>query len=664
MIHFDVNGSVLSVQDDTTISMELINPIFISDSDVIPGSYSLPFNVLNSSDNRKVLSYPDRVDRQNSITEWSDVTLYFDGKPILNGKLYLLKSSLETSSMTFIVNEFKGMSEVYLKDLDDLEKRNYEDKEEILAEMKDTAVFPENYNFATFPVLNPAFIDDEWAGELLNQVDGQNPQTGDIWQNYNDVTLYEIFNGFEFVDLDGDLLNESRWKRMFQNYWNRDTLEFEHDDQAVIVTPFVKVHYLVQKIFDHFDYRFLDGFFTTELKRLYLYNINSINGVDIDTNENVLALKDTYDSNGEPIGTELAIDLAENLPNAKALDLLKGIRSLFFITTVANPFKKTVKLVPIKEVIKGKVIFDWSSVVLVGYEDDVSDNLPKTFGYDVDSSDKMFELDENIKVKQNMVYEEESNNWINGWPQLFAGYNQMARAFMEFLDIETTGTKEPYLVKLIPLLNYCPQWIYSKILGYEWPLDYLPYPNAPIALIPGNITYVHNEAKITPPKNDDGSDNTFGYVSKNTSNDYSGLRLLFYRGVLQGRIYRYPPGIVIETDFLVQYPYASPTAFGPIQSRTISPPSNSYTPLPDDYSLLWNGDKGINDSWAKEYIDSLTFKSAVTYSLMLKLADIINFSFENKVRVHSNNYLVKSLTISFTKKGLQPTVATLVRVNQ
>lgn len=668
MIHFDVGGKILNVADGSSVSIELINPIFIDDVTIFPGSYSFPFTVINDTPNRIILDYPDRLDKYKGSNAWDDVTFYFDGKPILIGSLYLLSSNLETSSLSFIINNFKDSGDVSLQDLD-LEKRTFADSTSILTEAKDTCVYPQNYNYAVFPVFNPSFIGDQHYSELIDSVSSEPGITpseppaaaniGDIWRNPNDISTSKIYNGYEWETLTSEDLDTFVWQRMFQNYWEPDTNTFPLNSQSIIITPFVKLHYLVDQIMDYFGFRYLDGFFNEQLKRIYLYNNSSINAVDAEVNK--LGYKIIYDEFGVPTGSEYAISLNENVPDVKVMDVLKMIRSLFFVTTIVNPFKRTIKIIPINEVINSPVHADWSDKLLLGYTIDAQDKLPKAFGY-AEQSDGMFDYDPRQKKRYALYYEPESNTWINNVNEYYFNYGPPPYFYKEFVQHETEGTKEEYLVPAAPIFNYCPQMMYAIRRELLYPMDYLPYPNAPICYIKGNIDYVYNPAKIVSPRDEANAVDNDLLELKGDKNKLTQLRLLFYRGVYEGKLYRKGATILDKVEVTVQYPYATPTAFGPIQSRTTSPVVNNYTPLPDDYSLLWEGDKGIVDKWAREYIELLRLNKGFGFKLYLNIADILNFSFENKVRIQSNNYLVKSLRVTFTKEGVQPSEATVVRV--
>ena len=88
MIGVNINGTFADLAEDTSVQVELFNPIF-NDGDVIKGSSSMPFNVPggNKSElNSRLLKNPDvieNVESSNSI----DSTLFFSGIPWKRGIL-------------------------------------------------------------------------------------------------------------------------------------------------------------------------------------------------------------------------------------------------------------------------------------------------------------------------------------------------------------------------------------------------------------------------------------------------------------------------------------------------------------------------------------------------------------------------------------------------
>jgi len=91
MIQIQVNGEYLELFPDIRINMQLRNPIF-ADGDIIPGSFSLPFDLPGgdlSGNNARILNNPDLVESRTGKLKFTNVTIYFDGVPFKSGELII-----------------------------------------------------------------------------------------------------------------------------------------------------------------------------------------------------------------------------------------------------------------------------------------------------------------------------------------------------------------------------------------------------------------------------------------------------------------------------------------------------------------------------------------------------------------------------------------------
>jgi len=113
------------------------------------------------------------------------------------------------------------------------------------------------------------------------------------------------------------------------------------------------------------------------------------------------------------------------------------------------------------------------------------------------------------------------------------------------------------------------------------------------------------------------------------------MRLMFYRGTY--------PAVPSGT-----YPYGNTLSY-------IDDGTEPFT-----YSLRWNGASGLYNRWWKQWHAALTGKN-VTVTLALPVAEVVSFSFEDKVRILNMDYMVKRIRVSRPlRRGIVLVEASLV----
>jgi hypothetical protein len=81
-----------------------------------------------------------------------------------------------------------------------------------------------------------------------------------------------------------------------------------------------------------------------------------------------------------------------------------------------------------------------------------------------------------------------------------------------------------------------------------------------------------------------------------------------------------------------------------------------------DYSLRWDGQYGMYESWWIGWHTMLKQGKRISLRLLLTVPDLINFNFEDKIRIGNMDYFVEKLRVTFTESGLAPVEANLVSV--
>ncbi len=87
----DENGNLLDTFPDTSIELRMNNPIF-ADEEIIPGSFTLPFEIPGgdlSENNAHLLEHPDVPERRGGKLTFKNRTILYDGCPFKKGDLVI-----------------------------------------------------------------------------------------------------------------------------------------------------------------------------------------------------------------------------------------------------------------------------------------------------------------------------------------------------------------------------------------------------------------------------------------------------------------------------------------------------------------------------------------------------------------------------------------------
>lgn len=90
------------------------------------------------------------------------------------------------------------------------------------------------------------------------------------------------------------------------------------------------------------------------------------------------------------------------------------------------------------------------------------------------------------------------------------------------------------------------------------------------------------------------------------------------------------------------YPYA---AYNDKAWNNVTIPGTNYT-------LEWDGTKGLYNNFWKQYAEFITTTRIAIFKAQFSLTDILEFDFTKKIRIKSNEYLCKKLKYKVTKHGI------------
>jgi len=424
----------------------------------------------------------------------------------------------------------------------------------------------------------------------------------------------------------------------FQNPWLNASNEFTagtvSDDY--IFTPFLKLNYLLTKMFESQGFGLVNKWqITHELRRLVLYNNFSIS------------------VNGF---IAPAVDYTNHVSNTKSSEFLRKLKGLFNLGIFVNYFKQQTEIIPAKDLLTRPVKHDWTKVTEYSYNKTEEENLTEQFCY-ADQINPIIPDLTKVPVFLSATFPGDTDVeglYYDSAIQRFVYHKPIVGAipavnihvtiddcFDIYTDHPNTNTDNYNLYKLSRR---------SEVLRtYTNGLRTLPSCRVFFGGTSGVPGYI-------PSINQKGcSDNP-----KVPVEDY----LLFFRGV--------------RGDFGV--PWSYPVASSELTDMTganfrvgwaasgIPAPANTAEPADSKYTLHWKDeditkpDTGLYRAWWSAWMDMLAKAKYVQRRVFLSEADIINFSFKDKVRIGNMDYFVQRIRVNLTNNGLQPCEVSLVSV--
>lgn len=306
----------------------------------------------------------------------------------------------------------------------------------------------------------------------------------------------------------------------------------------------------------------------------------------------------------------IAFDLANHVPDVLVSNYLKGISRLFCLAPFINRFSKKIEIIPLKDIITRPFKHDWTDKASSEYTLTTEQNFPGSFGYDT-GSDELFEINAFKAVTETATVEKhpELVNAPQGW------------YYVNSYNTYVWSNQHPFYPFGEKLKMFR-----RMVIGDGENVDFNVSPLFQQQTIIDEITQVNHPLRDVPEISQAGLTN-------------KDIRLMMYRGLY-------------ANDDNEVYPFASNNIYDP--KENVIPSLNN--------SLLWNGPKGMFETWWKEWVNFLQNKKDVQRTINLHIKDILNFSFKDKVKIENKQYLVKQLTVSIGDNGLLPTKSKLASV--
>jgi hypothetical protein len=684
MLKIEIEGGQLDLLSEKSISFALKSPLF--NSNKIDGSYSFPFKIPATNNNKKLLGFTHRLTLDDNAMVDVEANIYFQGLKLFTGNLKVDgATSQDYYECTFytdigsFANAIKGK---YLQDLELDGRYNYSaiyTNQDSIAKSA-LGSYPD-YKFVIFPVANSK------AQELMTKFGYTN-----------------IYN--------------------YQNNWIEKTGSTTIWKTENPITPFPYFIYVFEQVFKENGYIIKNDCFykIEELQKLVIYNPNAITMLEISP----------------------SFYLKNHLPSITLNEFLINISNQFNCGYFINQRNKTIEIKFLKDIINSNESIDWNNNLLkpVYYPDIKSDGY--LLKYTPDGSDDYWSSNQKViedfkkgilgsvstfwdlynilifngtKPHQIRLVRDEDNYYQK---QIEAPWWTFSSKNFKNLDDGDEGfnlesKSSTLLMDTHSFIGLFPQGLHAQIIlqftdlpfnGQTFTLNWLghsmlfTFMNVPLgptdfqtynnladlkteiltklsyittitddfiisegtsnlyyfnivlgAKLAGSNFYLTvttntvttlNPIDTTKRWLTPHSDQQLNYSDYKVYNDYTNfsLRLLFYRGLK-----------LDSNDKL--YPLASNDVYDFDGSKIADA----------NLSLKWDGEYGLYENFWKDYIYWWNErKKLAKVTKLMSVTDIINLDWSKKYNIEGVNYLLKEISISIKNNQLLPAEIEMYKV--
>lgn len=398
-------------------------------------------------------------------------------------------------------------------------------------------------------------------------------------------------------------------KCRFQNWYDSTSGAFSVDHDHPALMPFARLDYVLQQIFANEEYQFQNLFQTDdELRSIVLYNNNSLWSAD---------------------GLDTTINLRNHVSSTGCAAFVRKIVGAFCLGIFYNPWEKVLRLIPMQTLLDRPPVHDWTDRALYGPVITGNDAQPEIICWKRDESDGTWAHYDKYPKPDSIDGELLNSGLTAAAPGTYYVIDRhsyyLKNSVPRYFFKHTTLGCAP-LDSGSPAFEAECQALFDVYLYGEGqtPVTDGNYVAVPHVRIKGNVEYEYDPGG--------GAD----IEVRNQEADIPD-RITIYRGM-------YPD---FDGD---DYPFAS------------SLPWDTESNLIGQYSLRWDSQYGMYTTWWQGWHTMLKQGKQVSLSLRLSIADLLEFNFENKIRIGNMDYLVKKLRISLTPRGIEPVEAELVSV--
>lgn len=562
-----IKNEFLDLPENFVVEFELKSMLFSSiDNDILPGSFQIPVTVPLSRKNKKLLNYPHLINNADKLLEDEPAEIWAGGSLVWSGTLTVSSANEFSARIYTVINPISSFKDVSLRDLVDEERTGINP-----AHAKLTAQNPLNYDYIFFPVINQDFLIDR---------------------------PYRV-----------------NFENSYQNWWDSTGQAFGESEDYPAAMPFIRVDYLLEKVFAQTDFVFSNRWQINDTRRkIVLYNNYSIY-----TDTNADEVPDAW------AGT---INLKNHVPDIKAADFVKAWMRIFALGLFVDFNDLTIELVPIDTLLKLPPRHDWSDSLLRGKNiEQNKTSTPDAIRFEEPDDDYQTIVEEHFTQFFDDVITVDDFPDMNaqiGNPGTGIFYIRSKGQFFSFTLSGITSSLR---------LVHCDTGVmpeYNQTYEFEsYPSPLLDYYFGNDSYTPLNNPYV--DFPTTPYKVTPAVGYTGTILGVDGQDEEVPFRWMVYRGMIQDQ----------NGD---SYPSAA-------LANTIT-----------DEHFIYQGDFGIYENYWRTWHDMLRNGKQITATLNLSLEQFLTFNLKDKVTIGSMDYFVKSMKVRFSRRGLMPLEVELVSV--
>lgn len=537
-IQYEVNSNIFSTSNTTKLE----------------GTYTYPITLPASPKNRRLLNFPDLVNSATKPATFSNVWVYCLGHAMLSGRLTVRSANRDSIKCDIVATPLRDMKDVKLRDLYMGGPRSMSAYASWDAFMSAVASNPEDFDFGFFPILSG--IDGNWLAYTGGV--SVNPSSAGYWHN--------------FVNASGNFVSS-----------------------AGVVTPFLKVEYLLEQLFLEYGSGFtLRNSFqdTTELKRLYLFN-----------NVDVRVL-----SAGAPV-LPSAFDLRRHATEITGPELIKRIAALFNLGLFADYRENQVRLSSLNDIISAAPAVDWTQYQA---------SFPSI------------------------------EEWGSATPRWYR-HPDFKPLPISAAELRTIPRYQNVALWAAAAASSTDEWVYIESAGmlvdvewYNFPINGVGlYPayidvllrsgesNAyePVPLLGGSLNYLQSKALPTRYVQETSGAETRWRLQEESADP----ALMLYRGRQLGSNYPITSNNVWETG-------------GALNDRVQITTAGVAEGFAQE-ALDWQGDTGLYANRHAQWNEMLYNGKSVSMNLAVPIGEFTRFTLDQKVRLENMDYIVRRLRI-------------------
>jgi hypothetical protein len=576
MLGIKIKKTFLKLYAATNFSFELSNTAYLGDAiDTISNGLIFSTDIPSDYPNDFLLDYPFKVDNALYFVKDEPCEVYKNGRVVFLGSLTVKRALKGKITVHIAINSIAELKSQKLKDID----------------------------FGSFPLLNATSPLEDYFTDTVH-----NPSA-------HDWIFHPVWNTGMYDKTDKTFPQHTPDE--FQNMYEPNGLlgKTVYRDGSVI-TPFMKLNYVLKRIFETNGYTFSNEFqIKKELQQITLYSNTSVMSI-------------------EGYGNIANFNLKDAAPSGTASDIIGKICRLYGLQLDVNMFEKKVSLTPFKDLLTRPAVHDWTKKLIKITEITENPNYPTSFSW------------------------KRGADWALPTP---SELNTLPRFSTQPATGETPPTSQTGLYALPN--GPTERWQYwvkndGDLFDFQ---QYLAVLHDSVNLGGERLEWeseLHGLADSLVFMDSTGSRRSYvpsinQKIQFRPNSVECPMRLMIYRGLREER-----EGVRPNDNGWV-YPLSTAEVFT-LNNQTaktgwdvggsiaVSTENQAHAP---EYALTWEGEKGIYNQFHAGIHTFLKNKKDVTAQFYLSLDDIIGFHFSQKVRVQNMEYFVKNMKGTLKSAG-------------